>query len=255
MQRTISAAIIILMLSILVTPLFTTSVNAAEKTCVTYFTGIGCPHCAKADPVVLDEKLEGNENLVVIEYEIYQLSQNAPLLEKYDTEYNTGLGVPLLIFDSKTSLRGDRPIINDIDTNLKSKSGNKCPTLEGKTDFSELDLNSLEGKPKIWTKDRILIKNENRTTSNEILHRLLTEDPESVLNEIENKEIEAKNVPLSGDSVAFDKAAEVNGWEILWERRENQKENGQSSFNWTGIAMIAVLVLIGLIIAYGGLKR
>ena len=42
--------------------------SATDKDmCTVYFTGIGCLHCAKADPVVLQDLLNEYPNLVVIE--------------------------------------------------------------------------------------------------------------------------------------------------------------------------------------------
>ena len=67
--------------------------------CAVYFTGVGCPHCAKTDPVVLEDLLREYPNFIVIEYEIYQQGQNAPLLYEYDSKYQSGLGIPLIIFN------------------------------------------------------------------------------------------------------------------------------------------------------------
>ena len=38
-----------------------------DPTCVVYFTGIGCPHCAKSDPVLLENYLHKYPNQIVIE--------------------------------------------------------------------------------------------------------------------------------------------------------------------------------------------
>jgi cytochrome c biogenesis protein CcdA len=67
--------------------------------CGVYFTGVGCPHCAIADPVVFGTTLESNDNLVIIEYEVYQHpSENAQLLSDYSTKYGFAPGIPVLIF-------------------------------------------------------------------------------------------------------------------------------------------------------------
>lgn len=72
--------------------------SQGNKSCAVYFTGVGCPHCAKADPVALPQMTEKYPEYMVIEYEIYQLRENAPLIQKYASEYDTDLGVPLIIF-------------------------------------------------------------------------------------------------------------------------------------------------------------
>ena len=147
-------------------PIFLAAVAFAKEretaTCVVYFTGIGCPHCAKADPVVLEESLEKYPNLVVIEYEIYQERENAPLLYKYNEVYKSGLGIPLLIFDKRTYLIGDRPILQSVEKTLEEKEGNPCPLIDGSSaPFGELDLSRLPGKPKIWTKEAPGLPPEN----------------------------------------------------------------------------------------------
>src|SRR6056297_2000338 len=91
---------ILFFLSILCFPLFNVSAQEgnSKNFCAVYFTGVGCPHCAQTDPEVLQELPEKYENLTVIEYEIYQTPGNPNLMSKYNENYNTGLGIPLLIF-------------------------------------------------------------------------------------------------------------------------------------------------------------
>ena len=68
--------------------------------CAVYFTGIGCPHCAKVEPFAKD-LLEEYPNLVLLKYEIYQEQQNAPLLTTYASNYGIDRpGIPLIIFNN-----------------------------------------------------------------------------------------------------------------------------------------------------------
>ena len=69
--------------------------------CAVYFTGIGCPHCANADPILFKETVP-DFNVLVIEYEIYQKQANAPLLNQYYEKYGIALGVPQLLSNSET---------------------------------------------------------------------------------------------------------------------------------------------------------
>jgi len=129
--------------------------QSSETVCAVYFTGVGCSHCAKADPVVLETLLEQNPNLVIIEYEIYQHKENAPLLYEYNESHGSGLGVPLLIFGKDDYLIGDRPIINNADEIIKRKENNLCPLVDGSAiAFEDLNIASLPGQPKILTEVR-----------------------------------------------------------------------------------------------------
>ena len=127
--------------------------KSANTICMVYFTGIGCPHCAKADPFVLEELPKEYPNLRIIEYEIYQETVNAPLLYEYDGIYESGLGIPLVIFDQENFIVGDTPILKNLRSMLDR--GNKsCPLIDGSlVEFDKLDLSTLPGKPKIWTQD------------------------------------------------------------------------------------------------------
>lgn len=124
--------------------------RAEETVCAVYFSGLGCPHCAKTDPVILEQLPKEYPNLVIIEYEIYQEKENAPLIYEYNQVYGSGLGIPLIIFGQDKFLVGDAPIINET-RSLIEQGGNPCPLIDGTVvDFEELDISSLPGKPKIW---------------------------------------------------------------------------------------------------------
>ena len=87
--------------------------------CGIYFTGIGCPHCAKVEPVIKD-LLNQTPNLVLIKYEIYQEQINAPLLQSYASTYNTKPGIPIIIFNENDVLVGDIPIILNLQDRMQS---------------------------------------------------------------------------------------------------------------------------------------
>jgi hypothetical protein len=135
-----------------------------DNICAIYFTGIGCPHCAQADPVVLEELPKKYPNLVIIEYEIYQQSENAPFLDSYCQAYNLPYcrpggpspccGIPLVIFAKDKIIVGDTPILKNIETILEQEKDNPCPLIDGgPLAFANLDLSSLPGNPKIWMKE------------------------------------------------------------------------------------------------------
>jgi len=185
--------------------------------CVVYFTGVGCPHCAKTDPVVLNDLLKKHSNLVVIEYEIYQQQVNAPLLYQYDSEYSSGLGVPLIIFNKNEYFIGDTPILKNAEGIIDKLNNNDCSLIDGSSvDFNSLDITSLVGQPKIWRNERILLKIGDNG-NNEVLKELLTTDNiSSVIEGINYSIIESKPVSLSGKKVSFDNAIQLDGWIFQW---------------------------------------
>jgi len=198
-----------------------------QKVCAVYFTGIGCPHCAKSDPVIFKEFVPRHENFVVIEYEIYQQRENAPLLMKYSEEYNTGMGVPLLIFNKELSIIGDIPIITGAEKHIETLKENGCPLLDGEVSFDELDFNSLPGSPKIWANERILIKtgsgNETEETEKIMKELLFSESPEEVINKYTLSETSPIPVHLSGQDVNFKHAVKVGeNWIFQYSYANNE---------------------------------
>jgi len=160
MNKRIFFIIIILILGFFLIPNFSLAKN--DFTCAVYFTGIGCPHCAKADPIVLEQLPKEYPDLVIIEYEIYQQKENAPLLYEYNEKYNSGLGIPLIIFNQEEHIAGDKPILENIREKIETLDGNKCPMIDGTLiSFNELDISSLQGSPKIWMNEEIIPEENN----------------------------------------------------------------------------------------------
>lgn len=152
--------------------LFSSPSLAAEEPsiCAVYFTGIGCPHCSKVDPMLLEQLPQEYPNLVIIEYEIYQQRENAPLLDEYNEVYRSGLGIPLIIFGKDNFLIGDSPILKNV-SKVLDKGSNPCPLIDGSSvDFEDLDLSTLPGKPKIWPESA----GEIPTPSGEVIPTELT---------------------------------------------------------------------------------
>jgi len=188
-------------------------INLANTICTVYFTGVGCSHCAQTDPVILEELPKKYPNLVVIEYEIYQAKENAPLLLEYDQAYGSGLGIPLIISD-QGHLAGDRPILENVDSFLEKSKG-LCPLIDGSSlTFEDLDLASLPGQPKIWTKDKVLIREGKEPSVNDELLKgfLLGHQGKASLKWI----TDPRPVPLSGKSISFDRAMRTGGWLFQW---------------------------------------
>ena len=193
--------------------------------CTVYFTGVGCAHCAKADPIVLIELPSEYPNLVVVEYEIYQNKGNASLLYQYDKEYNSGLGIPVLIFGENNKLAGDSPILKNIRKIIEEKKTNHLACSDGLMScFCEININDLPGFPKIWQQGKILIKDEtsnglllSKAESDKLFKKLLrTGNIEENLQGIEYEKIMPLEVALSGQNIKFDKALRIGNWVFQW---------------------------------------
>ncbi len=201
--------------------------------CMVYFTGVGCTHCANADPIVLTQLPSEYSNLVVVEYEVYQNRGNAPLLYQYDEKYNSGLGIPLLIFGEDDKLAGDNPILRNIRKIIEEKQTNPLACLNGLMScFCETNINDLPRFPKIWQQGKILIKDKtsnelllSKTKSDQLFKALLKSyDIEKNLEGIEYEKITPLKVALSSQNIEFDKAIKIGDWVFQWNdggRKEN----------------------------------
>lgn len=216
------------------------------STCVIYFTGIGCPHCAKTDPLIFKQLLK-EYNLTIIEYEIYQNGENGAVMYKYDEKYHTSLYIPLVIFDAGNYILGDKPILESIRARLDEVKDNKCLLLDGYAYPEELDFGSLPGRPKIWVSDRAIVKGSSYLSTEIVRDLLFSRNLTEVLKGLVNVSKENKCITYSGGEVCFDNEIKINDWEFFW--------NGPSfTFNYTNRGIhssqpIALELTLGKIIS------
>ena len=188
-----------------------------DKFCAVYLTGIGCPHCAKTDPVLLGQLPGQYPNLVIIEYEIYQQRSNAKLVSEYNEGYDSAMGVPNLVVDMGNSVSGDRPILNYLPSEIEQGKNNPCPLLTGPEYFDSIDLNTLQGSPNVWANDRILMRTDGINADSDTIKRLLFEDNvSSVLEDIIHSPMRATPIAISGEHIYFDNAVNLGGWVFQW---------------------------------------
>jgi len=99
--------------------------TVAAEPCVTFFTGEGCPHCARVEPFI-----EDLENVTVQHYEVYNNRSNLPLLRQHFDAYNVPTSqrsVPVF-FVGDTYLLGDGPISAHLEDELDEGDNCALPT-------------------------------------------------------------------------------------------------------------------------------
>ena len=220
-----------LFFSLLILPLISwgQTNDTPSLNCFVYFTGVGCPHCAKTDPVVLQKNLSAHSNLIIIEYEIYQEQSNAPLLLQYNEKYKSGLGVPLLILSPHKYIIGDTPILQQIEKVSQENHNNACLLLSGGATFPKVDIDNLPGKPKIWYQDRILIATtENKSQGEEAKELLLTPDLSSAISEKKYPLLSNISVALSGKSIVFPQGVQIGSWIVAWHQTISTTANNST---------------------------
>ncbi|MEA2088481.1 MAG: hypothetical protein U9O55_01400 [Patescibacteria group bacterium] len=257
-----------------------------------YFTGIGCSHCAKVDPIIFEQSLTERDNFAVIEYEIYQDRNNAPLFDQCCDNLDLPAcrpfgptpckGIPLISFSNEHSniLTGDKIILKELDNKLSTIRNNHCSLLGDTINFSDLDFNNLPGSPKIWMHSKILIRNSDTNFNSAILKDLLLADNvENVLRNKKYNKVEPRAVSFSGGKTKFDNAISLGGWIFQWNGNsidgaisENQNNNYQAKeikneltiFKIISLALVdainpcalaAMLLMLTAILAYNPKNR
>jgi len=216
------------------------------STCAVYLTGIGCPNCAKTDPVLLANFTRDNPDLVIIEYEIYDLEQqNSETAAQYFTNYLTSdepPGIPLLIFNKENKLRGRIEVL-DAGGLAQQIGSNDCPLPDGTSvPFSELDITELPGEIKIWTKNRVLLPGIGGD-SQTLKQLLLADNITQALQETEYEEKAAHSVQISEGNLAFDNAVKLDGWTLQWRGESLEPVVQDEGFQLPGWAIIGIAVL------------
>jgi cytochrome c biogenesis protein CcdA len=185
----------------------------------TYFTGIGCPHCSMASPYI-KKVVETDSDFVVVEYELYKESRNAPLISEYNGTYNIGMGIPAILFSKDKVLVGDTPIENNLKLFISQQEANTIQLSDETVKLEQLSINDLKGYPKIYRRDRVAIRQKQteltKEQNNQILSFLTTDLTNWTTSKQEGELITPEIVQYPGGSAAYEHALEVNGWLLQW---------------------------------------
>ncbi len=255
-----------MLLIVLIAFLFIASSASAETVCGVYFTKIGCPVCAKVDPVILDQWIPSQSDTVIIEYVMNSwFDPHAILMGEYNLAHGTGSSVPLMIKNANETWAGipafytNDDIFKHAEEFFEDDQG-KCLLVEGEISFEELNLNNLPEKPKIWAGKRLLVKTGDAQIESDFLKELLfTENLTSTIANAlyELKEIKAEPTPYSGGSIPFEQAIDIgSGWILklkekieLPENVEKMENNGNEGKGENYIEANPLVLSIGIIIA------
>lgn len=208
--------------------------STAEPVCLLYFTGVGCPHCARSDPVVLGG-LPLESDVVVIEYEIWNKPDNRLVMDEYLAVSWVGKGVPELVYGPGDFVVGDKSMLKILPGLIEElgSTSRGCLLLNGSTYFSDVNLSALPGQPTIWFKDRVLIKEEYISGDDTLIKNIfLADDPFFYLADRGDVDwVPPESVGLSGSRIVFPTALRVGGWLFQWNNGVSRSVD--SRLEWT----------------------
>jgi len=134
---------ILLTVSAITAPFFALAQQLPD---ITYYYGIGCPHCAQVTPF-LEDLQDQYPDLNVIKKEIYYDQQNAQdflhTLDRFNIPHNQG-GVPFIVVGNQY-LVGDTPIFNNLENIILSYNPTTATTTPQEQTTQPISLIAISG--------------------------------------------------------------------------------------------------------------
>lgn len=221
--------------------------HASDFKTFTYFTGIGCPHCANVSPT-LHEKVNTVDRLIMIEYELYREPSNAKILSDYSDRFGFNLAIPLVVYEPKLYDRGDDLILANFDENIDSTQASTVQLADKGISWKELTLNDFSGKPKLYSQDRVAIKNSTKDITEEestqIKNFLTTDDLTTFVTQLSGSKVTTLQIEYPGGTETYDYGVAIGSWTLLWRgpgKAQIVDSNSVSDSNTTGHSNISWL--------------
>ena len=178
------------------------------------FSSNYCNSCEQADMFIFTEITTLYPELVIIDYELSGHTVNALVNRDYSEIYGTGNDVPKIIFGDNLTLKGMNPIIGDTQYLLESKI--KESDSESLFQFNQIDLGSLEGYPKLWRANRVLIFEEGGAENAFLKDLINTPDINRTLAGHPYETITQPSIRVGKQNIIFEHAVRVEGWVLQW---------------------------------------
>jgi len=108
--------------------------SAQEPTCIYFFYGDGCQHCARVEPSIHKLEMQSQYLVEIHKFEIYNNRSNMALLNQFFDNYNIqneDRGIPVVIIGNNY-LIGDKPILESLESTLRNAIDSDCPKMNGK---------------------------------------------------------------------------------------------------------------------------
>jgi len=203
--------------------------------------------------VVLGEMpLERYGSFAVIEYELSGSSVNVEIFRQYLEKTGSAQGVPQIFYGGGEHVVGDSPVLDSLKGSSTRES--PCFLLEGSRSFRDLDFSALPGEPKIWFKDRVLIREDRSVHTRDGLVKtlLFSDDPASYGGGL--TAVTPVPAPLSGSEVVFSHALRGGGWLFEWGGATASKPRDRVSYTSASSYLLThmgayVKILLALVVA------
>jgi len=180
------------------------------------FSSNGCSSCGDADMFVFTELTTSYPELVVVDYELSAHSINNVVYQEFLEAYGAEKRVPMFILGQNLVFTGRSKILDNITPILDAQHNGDFADTTSLLPFETLSLSDLDGYPKIWRANRVLIFEEEG--GDEVFLKKLIDTPDinTTLSGRQFETISPPPVRVGKQELTFDHAVRVEGWVLQW---------------------------------------
>jgi len=219
------------------------------------FSSNYCYSCEKVDMFVFTNITQSYPELVVIDYELSGHSVNAVVNRNFSERFNVSQDVPKIILDDNLTLKGMNVIISEVGP-LLEKLLNETPPASGSLmAFKTLDISALEGYPKLWRANRVLIFEEEGADTAFLKELINTPNINKTLSDRQYETISPPPVRVGKQELTFDHAVRVDGWILQWNGDPLAEPTAAVVTQSPLPAWLALVALGAVFPGYGRVKR
>ena len=180
------------------------------------FSSNGCGSCEPADMYVFTNLTQQYPELVVVDYELSGHPANGMVNRKFSELYGVSQSVPHVILGENLTFLGRNAIVTTIAPVLDAQRNGTPPAYGSLLRFETLDPSSLEGYPKIWRANRVLIFEEGGADAVFLKNVINTPNINTTLSGHQYEVISPPPIRVGKQNITFEHAVRVDGWVVQW---------------------------------------
>ena len=228
-----------------------TGVAAAQATSGEYYTLLfssnGCSSCGDVDMFVFTELTASYPEFVVVDYELSEYTANSVLNRDFSETYGVMQSIPKMILGNNLTFIGKTNILTNITPILDAQRNGTFADSTSLLTFETLDISSLDGYPKLWRANRVLIFEEGGADAVFLKNLINTPDINGTLAGHQYETITPPAIQVGKQNITFEHAVRVEGWVLQWNDVELPADANSSVVTplavWGALGALAVVAV------------
>ncbi|HDQ07727.1 MAG TPA: hypothetical protein ENN44_02960 [Methanoculleus sp.] len=214
------------------------------------FSSNGCGSCGPADMYVFTNLTQQYPELVVVDYELSGHPVNGMVNRKFSELYGVSQSVPHVILGENLTFLGRNAIVTAIAPILDAQRNGTPPASGSLLRFATLDLSSLEGYPKIWRANRVLIFEDGGADAAFLKEVITTPNINTALSGRQYEVISPPPIRVGKQNITFEHAVRVEGWVVQWNSVDMPSDANNSVATplsvWGAVCAMAAVAAAGM---------